>query len=334
MSEMLFDMIEEIRLHGIEKVLKRYYGVYRGIIASNTDSQNRGRITVSMPAIMGEEILPTFALPKDIRGGGQDKGNFYPPDVKDGVWVEFEAGDLRFPVYSGGWLGAGELNEAFAYEAGVPTKRGFSNKYGHTMVFDETEGKEKIAFTTPAGHFFVMDDTNGAFAIYLIHDSGAQMQMDNEGNVKIFGKDGSYVFVNSEEGDVSLVSAAGAYVSVGEAIKLQDSSGENWATIDANGVTLNAAAGTLVNGNSFGVSVGSVDIRDTAKAGLVVGNGQVALGNTVLEIFQGLEDLCTALTSGAPLVSTGVGPSSGILPPTLIDITILKAKIAAVKGSL
>ena len=333
MSDMLIDMLEEIRLHGLEKVFKRYYGKYRAIVTGNSDSQGRGRIAVRVPGLFGRETLPNLALPCDNRGAGADRGEFMPPNVGDGVFVEFEGGDTRFPLYSGGWHPQGFTPEEFG-PAGSPFIRGFKNKYGHSIRFDETDGKEKIVIETPVGHRFVLDDSDDNFAIFLIHDSGAQMQMDNDGNVKIFAEDGSYVYLNAEEGAVSLVSAAGAYAEVGESIKLSDSTGENWFTVDENGVTANATAGTVIQGNSFGVNVGAVDIKDTIGAGLKIGTGLVALGSPVLEIFDALEQVIDALTDGSPLVSTGTGPSSGLLPPALANLLVIKGLIAGVKGSL
>jgi len=333
-AEFIINMIDEIRLHGFEKVFKRYYGIYRGYVKSNADPQGRGRIKVVVPDVFGEKVLPTFALPKDMRGAGSDKGEFYPPDIKDGVWIEFEAGDPRFPVYSGGWHAAGELAEEFAYSSdGAPVNRGFKNKYGHSLRFDETEGEEKIVMTTLAGHFFVMDDTDGSHGIFFIHNSGAQFQVDNDGNLKIFGSDGAFIFMNADDGEISITSKDGAYVSLSDQIKVSDATGSNWMTMNDDGLTV-AGGGVVVNGNALVANVGSASIKDLVGAGFVVGNGKIAIGSQVIELVDGIIQIIDAFTSGSPLVTTGTGPSSPLLPPALTQLTLLKVLLTSIKGVL
>lgn len=333
-AQMIINMVDEIRNHGIEKVFKRYYGIYRAIVDSNEDKDGRGQIDVIVPTILGEKVLPTRALPKDFRGAGKGKGEFFPPDIGDGVWVEFEAGDLRFPVYSGGWFGENELGEDFAYKEGVPVSRGFQNKYGHIFRFDETKGEEKFVLQTPAGHFFVIDDTDNAQGIFLIHNTGAQLQIDDSGNLKIFGANGSFIYFNAEDDEITMTSKQGAYLSMTDEVKLSDATGQNWMTVNDGGVTMNAGGGALIQGNDLVANVGKVAFKDLLGSGLVIGNGQVALGSPVCEVVDSIIKIIDALTSGSPLVTTAVGPSSGLLPPALIQLLALKVLLTTLKGSL
>jgi hypothetical protein len=71
---------------------KRYYGIYRGVVVDTADPDNRGRITLQVPQILGTAVTG-WAWP--IIGG-------YTPIPGDGCWVMFEGGDPNFPL----WLGA------------------------------------------------------------------------------------------------------------------------------------------------------------------------------------------------------------------------------------
>jgi len=336
-ANLLRSMIDEIRLHGIESVFRRYYGIYRAKVTSNADKEGRGLIKVQVPGIFGEKDLPTSARPRNFRGAGNGRGEFYPPNVGDFVWVEFEAGDPRFPIYSGGWYAAGQLPEELAYEGGIPTKRGFVNNYGHSWVFDETEGSQKFAIATPAGHFFVLDDTDDAHGVFLIHGSGAQIQFDNEGNVKLFtgdesGDGSNFINMSAETGEITATTNQGSYVTIGESVVISDSSGEQWIKLDGDGdITINSSAGVLLNGDVLSSSVSSINLLDAVNTGLKTGLGKFAIGNDVAELVDILIKTMTALTSGAPLVTTGTGPSSGLLPPTLTQLTLLKILLEAVK---
>jgi hypothetical protein len=77
----------------------QFFGVYRGIVEDIKDPENRRRLKVSLPALLGEEKM--WAEPC-IQPGLQ-----LMPEVGDIVWVEFEAGDPSLPVWIGALYGKG-----------------------------------------------------------------------------------------------------------------------------------------------------------------------------------------------------------------------------------
>lgn len=335
MSELLEQLINEVRNFGIEKVFKRYYGIYRAQVTDNMDKDEAGKIEVIVPSLFGAtNKLPAWAIPKDFRASSKGKGEFYPPDIDDFVYVEFESGDPRFPVYSGGWHATGEVDTDFAYTEGKPTIRGIKTAYGHTVRYDETEGKEKIIINTKAGHYLILDDTKDAESFYMIHKSGSQIQMDPKGSVKTFVTNGGFLNMSAETGEVTAVSKDGATVTLAKAVKILDSSGAHFATIDENGILLNTSKDCIVNANTLSASVGAVSLKDTLKAGLVIKNGQVALGSAAVELVDQVIKICDALTGSAPLVTTGVGPSSPLLPPAMIQLVLIKTMLSTIKGSV
>jgi uncharacterized protein involved in type VI secretion and phage assembly len=89
----------------------RFFGKYRGKVVENRDPTARGRLQVVVPAVMGEE--PVWALPC-VPYAGAGVGFFALPEAGTGVWVEFEAGDPSYPIWTGCFWGDGDIPAADA----------------------------------------------------------------------------------------------------------------------------------------------------------------------------------------------------------------------------
>lgn len=76
----------------------RHYGKYRGQVVSNADHVSLGRLQVVVPALLGETTV--WAMPC-VPYAGSDVGFFAMPPVGAAVWVEFEGGDLDYPIWAG-----------------------------------------------------------------------------------------------------------------------------------------------------------------------------------------------------------------------------------------
>jgi hypothetical protein len=100
-----------------EDRLDRFYGKYRGLVMNDQDPQNLGRLQATVPEVLGE--IPTgWALPA-APYAGTGSGLFTVPPVGAGVWIEFEAGDVSRPIWSGAWWATGEVP---MNEKGVPAR--------------------------------------------------------------------------------------------------------------------------------------------------------------------------------------------------------------------
>jgi uncharacterized protein involved in type VI secretion and phage assembly len=95
--------------------LKKYYGKYRGTVFNNVDLQNTGRIMAIVPDVLGP-VPSTWAMPC-LPFSGIQSGAWMVPSVGAGVWVEFEGGNLDFPIYSGCWFGSAAEVPALALAA-------------------------------------------------------------------------------------------------------------------------------------------------------------------------------------------------------------------------
>jgi len=87
--------------------MPQFFGKYRGKVANNLDPMQLGRLQVSVPAVLGEGRL-SWALPC-VPYAGSGVGLFMIPPVGANVWVEFEAGDPDYPIWSGCFWGVGEV---------------------------------------------------------------------------------------------------------------------------------------------------------------------------------------------------------------------------------
>ena len=76
----------------------QFFGKYRGRVLSNKDPLGRGRLRVQVPQVL--EGSAVWAMPC-VPYAGKERGFFAMPDVGTGVWVEFEAGDPSFPIWTG-----------------------------------------------------------------------------------------------------------------------------------------------------------------------------------------------------------------------------------------
>jgi hypothetical protein len=76
-----------------------FYGKYRGKVENNDDPTHRGRVQVSVPAVLGGGRLSWAEACAPYAGAGV--GFYAVPPVGAQVWVEFEGGDPDYPILAG-----------------------------------------------------------------------------------------------------------------------------------------------------------------------------------------------------------------------------------------
>lgn len=92
---------------------KKFFGKYRGTVVNNVDPEQRARIQVMVPDVAGF-ALSSWALPS-FPWGGIQMGMFCVPLIGAGVWVEFEQGNLDYPIWSGVYFGSAAEVPAMAH---------------------------------------------------------------------------------------------------------------------------------------------------------------------------------------------------------------------------
>jgi len=185
---------------GLERFCGRYYGIYPARVIDNRDPEGRGRVRATCPAInMPEEkhVPGGFWMLPCMNGlgttaDGQMSGIFHPPEEGTNIWVQFQFGDPRCPIYMGGFVTTKQTADTFNSDdmADVgPTKRGIRTKAGHFIRFNDDPDKLEITIARGDGE----GEPTSQF-ISLTH----------EGHTLITNKNGSSLYMNGEENETTL----------------------------------------------------------------------------------------------------------------------------------
>jgi hypothetical protein len=123
-------------LEAADRRTDRFYGKYRGLVAINVDPKNMGRLKAVVPEVLGE-IPSSWALPC-VPYAGTGAGFFAIPPIGAGVWIEFEAGDVSRPIWTGAWWATGEVPmDEKGIPAQAPTTKIFRTEFGLLMAYDD-----------------------------------------------------------------------------------------------------------------------------------------------------------------------------------------------------
>jgi uncharacterized protein involved in type VI secretion and phage assembly len=121
-------MNEDLLFELADRVHSRFYGKYRGIV-TDVDSSTL-RIKATVPAVLG--TIPTGWCQPCVPYAGPDVGFFFAPSTGAAVWIEFEGGDVSYPIWTGCFWRAGELPSDAS-----PTMRGIVTEAPHKLLFDD-----------------------------------------------------------------------------------------------------------------------------------------------------------------------------------------------------
>lgn len=260
----------------VDRLENRCYGKFRGIVVDNADPEKLGRLRVWVPSLFpysgspGTEDAPVsdWAWPCLPYGGSAQQGFFFVPDIGAKVWVEYEEGNLDSPIWTGVfWSRPGGSSDvpASAAEPDTPTRRVIRTTSGHEMVFDDSAGDESIT---------------------LRHKDGALISFDVTGSVTLANKNGTFLYLNAGDGELSFA----------------DEGGNNVRLADSN-VTLTNSAGTVLDiaGDTVQVVAKHVMLRSDTVA---LGEGAMEpaiLGTAFAAIFDSHVHPTALGPSGPPL---------------------------------
>lgn len=145
-------ILHQIVTDGLER-FGRYYSVYRGYVASNEDPDGYGRLQLYVPQVYGVDKTEYWAWPKHTFSGPNYGSHVIPPE-RALVWVEFEFGNPRRPIWSHGHFGKDDITEA------------------------NLRSVKNFWFKTPGGHLIELDDENNI--IRLTHQDGTKVVLKEE----------------------------------------------------------------------------------------------------------------------------------------------------------
>lgn len=242
----------------------QYFGKYRGKVENTIDPLQLGRIQVSAPAVLGQGSL-SWAMPC-VPYAGPGVGFFAIPPVGANVWVEFEGGDLDYPIWAGCFWGTGEVPAVPAIE--------------QIKIFQTETIKMELNDTPGAGGFTLeVNPPSVTTPMKMVFDS-AGIEIDNApANMKLTTT------------EIEIVHTAPGMKIAPAAIEIKN---------DPSSITLTPSDIEAVNAASkVKIAAASVDVESTASgkfspAGVELKNGaqsvnlsaaNVSINNGALEVM-------------------------------------------------
>lgn len=149
-----------------------YFGKYRATVLNNVDPMFQGRIQVQLGDRYG--LFPsTWAMPS-FPFAGKGNGMVALPQLGSSVWVEFEAGDPDYPIWTGAfWPDAGGF---------PPLALAGATPVSPNIHIQTTLGTSITISDNPAQQVFIKTVTGamvtiGAAGITIMNGQGASIAM-------------------------------------------------------------------------------------------------------------------------------------------------------------
>ena len=208
--------LEKVVADLVQKIEHRFYGKYRGFVVDNADSEQLGRLKVRVPSLLGGDVVTGWALPCALYGGDMGQGFLFIPEVGAGVWVEFEEGDLEFPIWTGTFWskpnGDSELpkpNDAGGTEDSAvqdpPTRKIIKTLKGHTIQFEDKSDDEAMVLIFEGAHKHMIVMNQDGITIVDGKNTGNKVVMNANG-ITLEDKHGNKISTKSSE--ISIESVA------------------------------------------------------------------------------------------------------------------------------
>jgi len=153
----------------------RYYSTYRGFVVDNNDPEGLNRIKVIYPGLIPNDKVGSWAFSKG-QWGANNYGVQMLPQKGDMVLIEFDHGDLDYPI----WSHAG---------------------YGEKEKPEEFKNTDVYGFKTPQGNIITIDDSG---QILVKYKTGKEYIIIEENLLKLeskiiqLGDKGEYKAVKGE----------------------------------------------------------------------------------------------------------------------------------------
>jgi uncharacterized protein involved in type VI secretion and phage assembly len=152
----------------LDRLRNRFFGKYRGTV-TDVDAGTL-RIKANVPAVLADQ--PTGWCMPCVPYAGDGVGLAFLPEVGSGVWIEFEGGDVSYPVWVGCYWRDGEQPSDAA-----PDVKAIVTASGHKMLFDDNGSS--ITLSDPNGNTITLDSSG----ITLTRGSNTIQVSDSEVNI-------------------------------------------------------------------------------------------------------------------------------------------------------
>jgi uncharacterized protein involved in type VI secretion and phage assembly len=148
------------------------FGKYRGIVTDNVDPEGRCRVRVAVPSL-DEAFQSNWAEPC-VPLAGHNSAVVAIPSIGAAIWIEFEQGDRRFPIWVGGfWTGVDQPPELGGIAPGGSAILLQSADGTRLSISDLVGGTGGISIRASSGAEIVID----AGGIRLANGKGATIEL-------------------------------------------------------------------------------------------------------------------------------------------------------------
>lgn len=141
-------MNDAMMLEILERVRNRFYGKYRGTV-TDIDGDTL-RIKAKVPAVLGQQKTG-WCMPC-VPYAGSKVGFAFLPEEGAGVWIEFEGGDVSYPIWTGCYWRTDEQPED-----ATPTVKAIVTKSGHKILLDDD--RETITIADPNNNTITLESS-------------------------------------------------------------------------------------------------------------------------------------------------------------------------------
>lgn len=216
------------------------------VVADNQDPDQAFKIKVKCAALMGsEDAVYAEWIPPKLAWGF-----VIVPDIGEQVEVEFPGKSDTDEVKGQAFLDSPEVRW---------TGKRYQGPDAYNEMFLANYGKRR-GFVTPAGHILMFDDTEGSEKINLVwHNADnkyAMFSANEDGSIILANANGSMVYLNADAKEVAVIDEHGNSLSTNDkGIKLVDKSG-GFVDLDANNKLIQLQAGTIYAGGLTGTEPG------------------------------------------------------------------------------
>jgi uncharacterized protein involved in type VI secretion and phage assembly len=124
----------------LEQERQFFYGKYRGVVSAVEATTCRIKATV--PSVLGDTETG-WCMPC-VPYAGPQRGIAFLPEAGSGVWIEFEGGDVSYPVWTGCFWRDGERPPEAA-----PNVKVIVTATGHKLILNDDEAS--ITISDPSG---------------------------------------------------------------------------------------------------------------------------------------------------------------------------------------
>jgi len=151
-------MTDKLLMDVVERLRNRFFGKYRGTVTA-VDTNQKGRIKAKVPAVLGDQDTG-WCMPCVPYAGDQAAFAFL-PEVDAGVWIEFEGGDVSYPIWVGCYWHDGEMPSRVDKHVKV-----IKTKANQQIILDDDA--KSITLSDGSGNSVTMDQTG----IAIVRDKG------------------------------------------------------------------------------------------------------------------------------------------------------------------